>query len=180
MEIAELKAEVLAKRNEIKQCPVCGSTIKDRHVALFRKIIKALYRIYCWCGEHKCHEFSRKQIDHLIGKTEYARMGDLIRFGGIVYKPVKKRNGEFGLNMARAKAFFRGEYKIPVQITLNQITNEIIEATYAEVKDFPELYALLNAEGIYDHERLIRVPIDEARQQKAGLPPVGQSQNKLL
>lgn len=178
MEIAELKKEVLEKRNELGRCPVCNQSVKDRTISLYQGLIDALYRVYCWCGEKRRHEFKTKDIKHLLGKNEYARFGDLIRFGGIVYKPQdeekKTHKAEFGLNMARAKSFFGGEYKIPVQITVNQITNEIIAATYVTVKDFPILYELLDKEGLYDYERLVNVKIDWEKQKKVGLQPVSE------
>ena len=146
-------------RNEIKNCPVCGQNVADRKVTLYRELIEALYEIYKWCGKNKRHEFSTKEIRHLLSRNNYARFGDLIRFGGIVYKP-KNAAGEtskahFGINMARAKEFFAGAREIPVQITLNQITNEIIEAKYVKINDFPKLNELLTKEGLYDYENYI-------------------------
>ena len=156
MEIEELKKEVSEKRNEICRCPVCNSSIKDRTISLYQGLIDSLYQIYKWCGENKRHEFCTKNIKHLLGKNEYARFGDLVRFGGIVYKPKdvfgKGHKAEFGINMARAKEFFAGRYKIPVQIVINQITNEIIESNYVTVDQFPKLYQLLTKDGLYDFE----------------------------
>lgn len=145
-------------RNQTAKCPACGQHVGDRQAALYRGLILTFYSIYCWCGEHKCHEFERKNVEHLIKGSDYARFGDLIRFGGLVYraknpKTGRKENGWYGINMARAKQFFKGEYKIPVQITLNQLTNEIIDARYVAVNEFPELYSLLDANGVYDFER---------------------------
>jgi hypothetical protein len=186
MEIAELKKEVLDKRNEIEFCPVCGANIKDRTVSLYKGLIDALYKIYCWCGEKRRHEFETKEIKHMLGMNEYARFGDLIRFGGIVYKPEGENKthekAHFGINMGRARDFFKGEYKIPMQITLNQITNEIIEATYVKVSDFPELLELITEKGLYDYEKVLTpAEVDWERQRKSGLKPVGElKQNPLL
>lgn len=156
MLLEELKEKVLQERNEMCKCPLCNQNIKDRKVTLYKGLIDALYQVYCWCGKNKCHEFRTKDIKHLLGKNEYARFGDLVRFGGIVYKPKDEYNqshkAEFGLNMARAKSFFIGEYEIPVQITLNQITNEIIDSTYVKINDFPELSKLLDENGLYDYD----------------------------
>lgn len=93
-----------------------------------------------------------------LGKSDYARFGDLVRFGGLVYKP-KDKGGEtrkalFGINMARAKEFFSGTREIPVQITLNQITGEIIDSHYVKVNDFPSLSKFIKANGLYDYETL--------------------------
>lgn len=184
MEIEELKKEVLEKRNKLGRCPVCNQGIKDRPIALYQGLIDSLYQIYRWCGEKRRHEFKTKEIKHLFGRNEYARFGDLMRFGGIVYKP-KREDGkghkaEFGLNMARAKEFFGGEYKIPVQIILNQITNEIEAATYVSIRDFPKLYELLDKEGLYDYEIMLNVKIDWEKQKKVGLQPVSKIQKNLF
>jgi hypothetical protein len=176
----ETKDEINAKRNEIEFCPLCGASIKDRTISLYKGLIDALYAVYCWCGEKRKHEFETKEIKHLLGMNEYARFGDLVRFGGIVYKPEGKEKAHFGINMKRARDFFHGEYQIPMQITLNQITNEIINATYVKVDDFPSLVELFNEEGTYDHEKVIHAEnIDWEKQNKAGLKPVSE-QTKLF
>lgn len=145
-------------RNRVGNCQLCGQNIKDRTVTLYRGLIDALYEIYCWCGQKRVHEFRTKDIKHMLGKNEYARFGDLVRFGGIVYKPKtedkKSEKAYFGINMARAKEFFAGQREIPLQITLNQLTNEIIDAHYVTVKDFPDLVQLLNEKGLYDYQTL--------------------------
>ena len=140
-------------RNTIKECPICGSNIQDRNVSLYKGLITALHAVYCWLGEKQRHEFEMKEIKHLLGKNEYARFGDLVRFGGVVYKTKddngKKRKAMYGMNMQRAKDFFKGERQIPVQITINQITNEIEDSKYITVNDFPELQTMLNEDGLY-------------------------------
>ena len=142
-------------RNDIKNCPICHQSIKDRKIALYKELIDALYRVYVWCGKNKRHEFEMKDIRNALGKNEYARFGDLVRFGGIIYRPVseQKRKAKYGLNMERAKSFFAGQYKIPIQIVLDQMENRIVSATYVTIKDFPKLKSLLTSEGLYDHEK---------------------------
>jgi hypothetical protein len=138
-------------RARVKHCQLCGQNIEDRHAALYKGLIEALYQVYCWCGEKKCHEFTRHDIAHLLRNgSNFARFGDLIRFGGLVYK---RGRVKYGLNMGRCKEFFRGERQIPVQITLNQLTNEIIESRYVKVGDFPELSSFLGSNGMYDYEK---------------------------
>lgn len=149
------KEFIHAHRNEMGECPYCGASIKDRKVALYKGLIDALYKIYCWCGKHKRHEFETKEIKDFLGKNEYARFGDLVRFGGIVYKP--KVEGEsskavFGINMVRAKEFFSGQRDIPLQITLDQISGEIIDEIRGKVGDFPELSEFITSNGLYDYE----------------------------
>ena len=155
-ELQKYLSENKVKRNQVADCPLCNSSIKDRNVALYKELINALYKVYCWCGEHKTHEFETKQIKQFLGKNEYARFGDLVRFGGVVYKPKdddgKSRKAWFGMNMKRAKDFFSGTTAIPLQITLNQITNEIIDEKRVRVNEFPMLVKLLDKDGLYDYE----------------------------
>lgn len=137
-------------RKRLKNCHLCGQNIEDRQVALYKSLIRSLYAVYKWCGEHRVHEFTMKDIRHLLGQVNYTRFGDLVRFGGIVYKTGK---AHYGLNMARAKEFFAGEREIPLYIVLNQLTNEIMEAKYVKVDQFPDLYSLLTKEGLYDYTK---------------------------
>lgn len=149
------KAYLHEHRNEIKKCPYCNGSIKDRKVALYKGLIDSLYKVYCWCGQNRRHEFETKEIRQFLGRNEYARFGDLVRMGGIVYKPKvdgKSEKALFGINMARAKEFFKGERDIPVQITLDQITGEIIDEVRCKVNDFPDISQLLTIKGLYDYE----------------------------
>lgn len=149
------KQKVHDLRNKIKRCPFCNGCITDRKVALYKELIDALYRVYCFLGKKRKHDFEMKEIRHLLGRNEYARFGDLVRFGGLIYKPKlfgKSKKAYYGLNMARAKEFFAGTRTIPVQITLNQITNEIVDEVPCYVKDFPNLATLLRKDGLYDYE----------------------------
>lgn len=140
-------------RNAQADCPLCEQKVQDRKVALYQSLIDDLYKVYCWCGEHATHEFTMKDIRHLLGQINYTRFGDLVRFGGIVYKLGK---AHYGINMARAKEFFAGQRKIPVQITLNQLTNEIIESNYVDIHHFPTLQSLLTKDGLYDPHKTIQ------------------------
>lgn len=153
------KQQIHAQRNEIERCPICNANIKDRKITLYRGIIRTLYSIYCWCKDRGKHEFTTKQIKQRMTHNDYARFGDLIRFGGIVYKPKdengKTRKAQFGINMSRADAFFHGNYRIPVQITIDQIRNEVIDKTEVDIKDFPELHELLKKDGLYDDKKVI-------------------------
>lgn len=147
-----------AFRNHIKNCPMCGQSVEDRVITIYEDLIDQLYAIYCWCGEKKRHEFTTKEIKHLLNHNGYARFGDFVKCsGGILYRPEvdgKTTKGVYGLNMARAKAFFRGEREMPMQVSLNQLTNEKRVLRTAKIGDFPTLTALLNEKGLYDHERL--------------------------
>jgi hypothetical protein len=157
------KQRILEKRNEIGRCPCCTGNIKDRTISLYKGLTDAMYRVYTFLGSKRSHEFKMGEIKHLLGKNEYARFGDLVRFGGIVYKPKidgKSKKAFYGLNMARAKEFFSGERKIPVQITLNQITNEIVSQVEVYYWEIPSLRELIKKDGLYDHEKKVTVDHD--------------------
>jgi hypothetical protein len=157
MTIEDLKLDVHTRRNELKRCPVCNGNIEDRQVALYKGLIRTLYSVYVWCKTQGKHEFTTKEIRGIMSHNDYARFGDLVRFGGIVYKPNgddgKSHKALYGINMERAAAFFQGTYRIPVQITIDQITNMIIDEITVDIKDFPELYKLLDAQGLYDPKK---------------------------
>lgn len=133
-------------RNNIGFCPLCNANIKDRTVALFKELVDSLYSVYCWCRKNQIHEFSMKEIRCFLDRNCYARWSDLCRFGGIVYKVDKT---QYGINMERAKAFFNGTYKIPVEIVINQITGETISRKDVDITHFPKLRERLNNEGLY-------------------------------
>ena len=144
-------------RNKLDSCPLCGGGIHDRKVTIYKELIQALYNIYCWCGKNKRHEFSMKDIRDMLDRNNYARFGDLVRFGGLVYK-VKddagnKQKAEYGLNMVRTKEFFNGKRQIPMQITLNQITNEIIDTKPAYCHEILPLSEMIDSRGLYDYEK---------------------------
>lgn len=76
-----------------------------------------------------------------MGKNEYARFGDLVMFGGIVYKNSK---AHYGINMDRCEKFFNNEYKIPTEVWKDPISGEITPGEYKNSKDIPGLISLLN------------------------------------
>ena len=159
--ISELEKQIiLAKRNEIERCPCCNGNIKDRKISLYKGLVDALYSVYTFLGRKRAHEFKMSEIKHLLGKNEYARFGDLVRFGGLLYKPKvegKSKKAFYGLNMARANEFFKGKRTIPIQITLNQITNEIVDQVNAYYWEFPSLRELMKKDGRYDYEKDVLV-----------------------
>lgn len=142
--------ELIEKRNQIGLCPCCGQNIKDRKIALYRGLISDFYAVYKWCGMNKRHEFDMKDIRHLLNRNSYARFGDLVWFGGLVYKHGKSH---YGINMVRAKEFFNGQKTIPGSITINQITNSIESRNPVHISQIKPLTALITSEGLYDHEK---------------------------
>ena len=145
-EIEKIKAYILEHRNVIKKCPCCNASIEDRSIMLYSGLIKALYAVCKWCQENNRYEFEMNEIRHLLGRNEYARFGDLVWFGGLVYKQEK---AQYGINLERAKAFFRGETTIPLYITINQINKEIVEKQEGYIYDVKKL-----AEWITDENKL--------------------------
>ena len=141
------KQRLIVVRNDVKICPLCGHNVEDRTVTIYKELVYDLSKVYAWCKERNVHYFKMKDIKHILDKNNYARFGDLVRFGGLVFKYAK---GNYGLNMDRCRAFFKGTYKIPVQITINQITGETVSKEEVDIKHFPELYRLLNPDGLYD------------------------------
>lgn len=160
VEKSDAKKLLIEKRNEIKKCPLCAGNIEDRVVTIFDELIVALYSVYQWCGKNARHEFKMADIRGLMGHNEYARFGDLIRWGGgLLYRPhdqdKRRPKGVYGMNMARAKEFFHGKRPMPSQGKLNQITGERTVLKESFIGEFPALSRLMTAEGVYDHEKLL-------------------------
>lgn len=157
------KQYIQDNRNHMEQCPYCNGSIKDRKIAIYKGLINALYRVYKYCGEKDTHIFETKDVKHLMGKNEYNRFGDLVRFGGIIYKPKVNgvsRKGLFGINMPRAKEFFIGRSELPIQIIINQITGETIEVlSKGYVNEFPELISFIKQDGLYDYEKPVQTSL---------------------
>ena len=186
-----LKKIVHDNRNQIHWCPICNGNIKDRKVALHRELVEELYKVYRWCGEKGVHEFSMSDIKHLLSQSGYSRFNNLTRFGGLVYRPednLHKNSGKYGMNMGRTRAFFRGEYKIPIQIVIDQITDERKASTYVSVHDIKGIYTMLRRDGSYDYEKQVSVKVDYEKQKERGIPSVEEylknggdvEQNKML
>jgi hypothetical protein len=167
-----MKKYIHEHRNDLGTCPFCDRSIMDRDESIYKELIMSLYRVYRWCGENKTHEFNMKDVRHLIGKIDYPRFGNLHHYGGIVYRPgtgvKKKNNGVYGINMERAREFFRGTRDIPVKRTIDMITGLTIAETRVYVKDIPELKTFIDEDGNYDHRA--PVCVDYTAPSKRGLP----------
>jgi hypothetical protein len=152
---------LLENRNEIKKCPFCDNSTEDRVISIYEELVSQLYAIYRWCGQHKRHEFAMKDIRGLLDFNGYTRFNDLIRCSnGVLYRPTdeeskKKKRGDYGINMARAKEFFTGKRSIHLQISLNQITHEKVVLKDVMIGEVPVLNKLLDSEGVYDYEKLL-------------------------
>jgi hypothetical protein len=150
MTFQEWKNQIIEKRNTIKRCPLCGGNIEDRTIALFKELVNDLYKVYKQCKFTGSHYFKMKDIKDLLNKNTYARFGDLCRFSGLVFKMTK---GNYGLNMERCEKFFRGELEIPVELTINQINNEIVSKKCVTIDKFPELKQKLTVDGMYNYKQ---------------------------
>lgn len=128
------------------RCPHCGHRIDKRQIVLFSSLVKALWHIYKVCKERGIHEFKMSQIRHLLGKNEYARFGDWVMFGGLVYKVEK---AHYGLNMKRCAGFFSCKDKIPTVIWKDGLTGELTKENYKDVMSIPKLKDFLDADDMY-------------------------------
>ncbi len=127
----------------IKKCPHCKRSLNPRGISLFDGMVTALLRVWIWCKQVKVHEFTRKDIKHLLkNDNEIARFGDWVYFGGLVYKYGR---GKYGINMERADAFFKNKKKIPTTIYKHAITGKVIKrVNLRKAKDIPTLASLLD------------------------------------
>jgi hypothetical protein len=133
---------------EIERCPTCGSIVSRREIALYRGLIVALYRVYEYVSlRGEGYRFTRKEIKHLLkSENDSARFGDLIFFGGLVFKEGK---AHYGLNMERCREFFRNNLAIPTKIWKDPITNELEKTDYRKLRQIPSILEKLDAEGFY-------------------------------
>lgn len=119
----------------------------------------ALKRVYVYCLEKRRNEFFMREIRDTIGKIEYARFNDWIKFGGLVYRPKDKdgkiKKGFYGINMERTRDFFTGKLAIPSRIYKNPITKELEIEDPKTINNLPKLAQLLdvNLEYIVDYKQ---------------------------
>lgn len=130
-----------------QSCPTCGQSVNEREIGLFKGLVSTLFEVWKWCDERGVHEFSRKDIKHLIvGDNSIARFGDWVMFGGLVYKHGK---GNYGLNMDRCREFFTGDLAIPTVIYKNPLTKELRKDRIRYIQDIPYLQAFLAGNNEY-------------------------------
>ena len=116
-----------------QSCPTCGQSVNEREISLFKGVVVTLYEVWQWCEAKNVHEFSRKDIKHLIRSDgQIARFGDWVFFGGLVYKTSK---AHYGLNIPRVRDFFAGQLRIPTSVFKNPMTDELRMAKYRTVDD---------------------------------------------
>lgn len=136
--------------NNKQVCPCCGQSINKREISVYSGLLEALWRVFMWCEQKNRHEFDIKEVSHLLDKNSYARFGDLILFGGLVYRPnnlfSKKRKGLYGLNRARILAFFNGAEAIPTTLLKNPLDKTIEKTDYRFISQIKNLGSFLDRE----------------------------------
>jgi len=117
-----------------------------REIAMFAGLVKALWKVFVWCQEKGRHEFKMNQVREMLGRNEYARFGDWVLFGGLVYKNGK---ANYGLNMERCDRFFANDLQIPSKIWKDPMTNELEKIDYRTAWQIPGLMEFLNEDFVY-------------------------------
>lgn len=132
---------------QVRRCDHCGHIISEREIALYRGLVRALWKVFVFCKDKNIHEFTRKDIKHLFSnENDTARFGDWVMFGGLVYK---NKKASYGLNLERCHDFFRGEYSIPIRVWKNPVTKVITKGEYKTIHEIPKLKDMLNSDMEY-------------------------------
>jgi len=81
-----------------------------------------------------------------MDSNQYARFGDWVLFGGLVYK---KSKAHYGLNMIRCDKFFKQETMIPIKLLKDPLTGTVEVLEYGSIKDIKGLSEFLDNDGLY-------------------------------
>lgn len=132
----------------VEKCPHCGSIVSPREIALYRGLIVALYRVYKFVQNRgQGYRFTRKEVKGLFkNENDTARFGDLVFFGGLVFKEGK---AHYGLNLDRCEQFFQDKLAIPTRVWKNPVTGDVKKEDYKTLKQIPSIMDKLDAEGFY-------------------------------
>jgi hypothetical protein len=128
------------------RCTKCGHITDKREIALYKGLFEALGMVYEWCKKNNTHAFKMRDIRGLIGHNEYARFGDWVFFGGLVYKDEK---AHYGLNMDRCEDFLFGSKIIPIAGWKDPITGEFTASRWGNRNEVPGLNKFLDEKQMY-------------------------------
>jgi len=125
-------------------CACCGRVLSKRKVSITKDMVFGLRQVYKHCKETGDYRFRRRDVKALFGANETltATFGNLIYFGGILFKPDDKKRGYWGINMQRAELFFANQLLVPEYVIKDPVTN-VIEYSTSRV-------VMSNVKGIYD------------------------------
>jgi hypothetical protein len=135
-------------------CSHCGQTINRREIVLTKIMVNALYRIFQYCKVNKEVEknvawFTREEIRPYLLKmgseTIVATFGDWkFLSGGMV---LKQGRGNWGLDMVKADAFFRGKWNVPLRVAKKGKSNIVEELERGSVWEVKGVEEFLTPEG---------------------------------
>lgn len=115
-------------------------------------MVFALWNVFRWCQENNRHEFTKKDIKHLLEKDVISANFAYWRwFGGLLYNP-DGIQGHYGMNMDRCRKFFAGELTIPTVLYKNPLApkhEQITPDEYKKIHEIPQLKDFLDANEEY-------------------------------
>lgn len=137
-------------KNVKKYCKCeCGHEhiISERQIPLLAEMVSSLVLVYQWAKEKGVHEFKRSEIKHLLrSETQTAHFGDLVYFGGILYK---NKRGHWGIHFERCEQFMSGETEVPVEVWKDPKTGEIRQGKYVTIREVPNVSRYLDSNDEY-------------------------------
>jgi len=158
--LVAIRKALIEHRNEVMYCQCCESEVWDVVTSYPKEsVLEILGMAMMYSRKTGAHEFTLKELQDVVGRklshTAYANINHFVRFGGIMYRPLDPKtgapykSGHFGINIERARAFFKGAYQAPIQEVRNRLTDERTY-TKASIKDFPSIASFIDEEGNYN------------------------------
>lgn len=140
-----------------QSCPTCGHAVNRYKMRLMKEMVESLRAVYMWCGEKRRHEFTRKEISHLLkSETQTTNFGQWVYFGGILYKHSK---GHWGMNMKRAKAFLHGVSAINTVAWKDPLSKEVELSDPKTIREIKGIAEFLNDEFMFVPEYEASEPV---------------------
>lgn len=160
--IPVLREKVMEKCNELGHCPFCSQPIADTTTTFTEETAKDTIRIILnWCNSKDRHEFKSSDVKDMLTHTQYANLNHLVKFGGIVYRPVNPKTGKtynstyYGIHRGRADEFLDGKRIVPVQVKHNRFSRHRTGEAEGTVDELPHVSDLLDEEGNYKQPKII-------------------------